>query len=90
MSIHFYDVENKKSPIFDISDKDISKYSDVIDLFNSKYNDLFDFYGNFYLYTNHIDFLIQEAKKQNLYRNNFLVFLEEVKSKKIDIYVVGD
>ncbi|WP_298148734.1 hypothetical protein [Flavobacterium sp.] len=93
MSIHFYNINDKNNPIFCISDDDISDYIALFDLFNSKYNDLFDFYGDFYLYKNHIEFLIQEITKNKLLnkkQSEFLSFLEFSKSTNINIYVIGD
>lgn len=93
MSIHFYNIKDKKNPVFCISDDDISDYVTLFDLFNFKYDDLFDLYGDFCLYKNHIDFLIHEIIKNKLLNkklSDFLNFLEFAKSTNFNIYVIGD
>jgi hypothetical protein len=92
MAIQFYDINNKDRIIFEIIENNYNLFFKIIEKFNERYNYLFDLYGDFRLHTNHIDFLIDEIKKEKSTKifGEFLTFLEMANLNKINIYVVGD
>ncbi|KIC61738.1 hypothetical protein [Chryseobacterium taiwanense] len=91
MAITFYDLENKKTLLFSISDIEIVKYNNIINLFNLKYNNLFDEYGDFKLHENHIFYLIQSMRENKDFSfDAFFQFLIEVKEQNKELLVIGN
>lgn len=90
MSVNFLDIDNKNQILFNISDSEFSKFENIIKIFNNKYDNLFDIYGDFRLYQNHINYLIELLEQQNVKEDLFYRFLLMAKNNNKTLLVIGN
>jgi|GEM_PF-2232053 len=90
MAVNFLDIENRTQILFNISDFEFSNFENIIKIFNNKYDDLFDIYGDFRLYQNHINYLIELLEQQSIKKDLFYRFLLTAKNNNKTLLVIGN
>lgn len=92
MGLEFYTIETKEQ-LFQINDSEMKCFEEVFDTFNAKYNDLIDLYGDFKLYSNHLEFLknaIEASQSKENVLLDFSTVINKCLLQNVTLIVKGD
>lgn len=92
MGLEFYNTDTKEQ-VFQINDSEMKYFEATFDAFNAKYNDLIDLYGDFRLYSNHLEFLkvmIESAHVKETILLDFSFMIKKCLLEDVTLIVKGD
>lgn len=93
MGLEFYNVATKEK-VYKIDTGDLVHFENTFELFNDKYDNLIDIYGDFRLYSNHLEFLTYLLRKNKTSlidsKEELLRVISHCLENHITLFVVGD